>query len=102
MNIHDPAWKSFQHRRFQNPHETSEHYQVDTGVAQHSHEFCLSLQIQSCAKFSGREIGIWDGEFARDLENWCVQHIRNHYARFGLQSAVPNFFQNCATIASLS
>ena len=54
MNIDDSPRECLQHRRFQNAHESGKHDQLYFCVAQHLHEFCLSVWLQPCAKLAWR------------------------------------------------
>src|SRR5713101_5403437 len=58
MNIEDSTWECFEHRRFQDAHKASQNHQLNTGVAQHSHQLHLRFWLESGPKFSRRQISV--------------------------------------------
>src|SRR2546423_7546783 len=102
MNIDNSARKRLQHRRFQDAHEPGEDDEFDIGLVQHSNKFNFGGGFESGLKVTRRQIRVWDGEFARDLEDWRIKHVRNDHARARRQRARANALHNHTTIRAFA
>src|ERR1700757_2523186 len=87
VNVDDATRKRLQHRFMQDAHETGEIDKFDTGIAQHSHEPLFYCRVQARAKSTRRQIRVRNTKLAGDIKDRCIQHIRNHQARF--RSEIP-------------
>jgi hypothetical protein len=66
----------------QDAHETGENDKFYTGIAQRFHKLPFYFRLKTRAKSTGRQIGVRDTKLPSDIEDRCIQHIRNHEARF--------------------
>src|SRR6266550_8762493 len=84
----------------QDPHETGENDKFDTSIAQHLHELLFYFPLQTRTKSARRQIGIRNTKLPRDIKDRCIQHIRNHQARFRSEIARPDALENRTAVAS--
>src|SRR5262249_9551086 len=71
-----------------------------TRLAQHLHEVLFCSRLQAGAKSARRQIGVRNTKLPRHIKNRCIQHIRNHHARFCSEIAGSDFLENRAAVAS--
>jgi hypothetical protein len=82
VNVDNSTWEGLQHWFMQDAHETGENDKFYTGIAQHLYELLFYCRLQTGAKSTRRQIRVRDTKLPRHLEDRCIQHIRNHEARF--------------------
>ena len=82
VNVDNATRERLQHWFMQDAHETGENDKFDTGIAQHFHELLFYFRLQTRAKSARRQIRVRDTKLPRDIKDRCIQHIRNHEARF--------------------
>src|ERR1700749_2379442 len=82
VNVDNSTRERLQHRFMQDAHETGENHKLDTRVTQHLHELLFYLRLQTRAKSTRRQIRVCDTKLPRHIKDRCIQHIRNHEARF--------------------
>jgi hypothetical protein len=66
----------------QDAHETGENDKFYTGIAQHFHELLFYFGLQTRTKSTRWQIRVRNTKLPRHIEDRCIQHIRNHEARF--------------------
>ena len=82
VNVDNATGERLQHWFMQDAHETGENDKFDTGIAQHFHELLFYCRLQARTKSARRQIRIRHTKLPRDIKDRCIQHIRNHQARF--------------------
>src|ERR1043166_4999825 len=78
VNVDDATWERLQHWFMQDAHETSENDEFDAGIAQHLHQLFFDCRLQARAKSARWHIRVRNTQFTRDIEDRCIQHIRNY------------------------
>jgi hypothetical protein len=93
MYVDDPTRESGQHWFFQHPHEAGENDNLGSRVSQHLDQLFFDDRFEAGTKVTWRQVGVGDAELTRDLKDWRLQYVGNHYGGFRGQFAVPNTLQ---------
>jgi hypothetical protein len=82
VNVDNATPESLQHWFVQDAHETGENDKFHTGIAQRFRKLFFYFRLQTRAKSTRRQIRVRDTKLPRHIKDRCIQHIRNHQARF--------------------